>query len=72
STPSGIDYSKNPELQGLSKIEVMDAVIAYAGEKNMRVILDQHRSAPGAGTSDNGLWYDGSHSEDQWVADWQL
>ncbi len=57
--PSGIDYSLNPDLQGLAPIEVMDAVIDYAGQIGMKVILDHHRSTAGAGVSDNGLWYDG-------------
>ena len=68
--PNGIDFSKNADLQGLSGVQVMDAIIAYAGQKGMRVILDHHRSGAGAGTSDNGLWYDSTYTEDAWVADW--
>jgi len=69
--PGGINYYANPDLQGLSRIQVMDKIIDYAGQKGMRVILDHHRSTEGGGTSDNGLWYEGSYTEDQWVADWQ-
>ncbi|MFD2032853.1 glycoside hydrolase family 5 protein [Ancylobacter dichloromethanicus] len=72
SSASGIDYSQNPELQGLSPLEIMDAVIAYAGEIGLKVILDHHRSSFGAGTSDNGLWYDSAHTEAQWIDDWQM
>ena len=68
--PNGIDFSKNADLQGLSGIQVMDAIIAYAGQQGLRVILDHHRSGAGAGTSDNGLWYDSTYTEDAWVADW--
>ncbi len=68
--PNGIDFSKNPDLQGLSGLQVMDAIVAYAGQQGMRVILDHHRSGAGAGTSDNGLWYDSTYTEDAWVADW--
>ena len=68
--PNGIDFSKNADLQGLSGVQVMDAIIAYAGQQGMRVILDHHRSGAGAGTSDNGLWYDSTYTEDAWVADW--
>lgn len=70
--PSGINYSLNPDLQGLSRLEVLDQIIAYAGQNGMRVILDHHRSTAGAGTSENGLWYNNQYSEDQWVADWQM
>ena len=70
--PNGIDFSKNPDLQGLSGLQVMDAIVAYAGQQGMRVILDHHRSGAGAGTSDNGLWYDSTYTEDAWVADWAV
>lgn len=74
--PNGIDFAKNPDLQGLSSLEVMDSIISYAGGKGMRVILDHHRSGFGSGTSGNGLWYDtqsaGVYTEDAWVADWAM
>jgi chitinase len=38
----------------------------------LKIILDHHRSDAGAGTSGNGLWYDASHSEAQWIADWKM
>jgi len=71
SAPSGINYALNPELQGLSRLQVLDQIIAYAGQNGMRVILDHHRSTAGAGASENGLWYNSQYSEDQWVSDWQ-
>lgn len=49
--PNGIDFTKNPDLQGLMSLQVMDAVIDYAGQQDMRVILDHHRSGFGTGTS---------------------
>ncbi|MCB0923928.1 MAG: cellulase family glycosylhydrolase [Mycobacterium sp.] len=70
--PNGIDFYQNPDLQGLNAIQVMDKVVEYAGEKGMRVVLDHHRSTAGAGTSENGLWYNSQYTEDQWVADWQM
>ena len=51
---------------------MLDQIIAYAGQDGMRVILDHHRSTAGAGTSENGLWYNSQYSEDQWVSDWQM
>lgn len=70
--PNGIDFAKNPDLQGLMSLQVMDAVIDYAGQQDMRVILDHHRSGFGTGTSGNGLWYDGQYTEDAWVQDWAM
>ncbi len=72
SAPSGINYALNPDLQGMSRLQVLDQIIAYAGQDGMRVILDHHRSTAGAGTSENGLWYNSQYSEDQWVSDWQM
>ncbi len=71
-TASGIDTSKSPDLAGLTPLQVMDKIVAYAEEIGLRVILDHHRSSAGTGTSSNGLWYDGQHSEAQWIADWQM
>lgn len=70
--PNGIDFSKNADLQGLSGLQVMDRIIDYAGEIGLRIILDHHRSSAGAGTSGSGLWYEGSHTEAQWIADWTM
>ncbi|OYW60632.1 MAG: hypothetical protein B7Z30_03865 [Rhizobiales bacterium 12-68-15] len=70
--PNGIDFSKNPDLQGLSAIEIMDKIVEYAGEIGIRIILDHHRSDAGAGTSDNGLWYNSEYTEAEWIEDWQM
>jgi chitinase len=71
-TALGIDYSKNSDLAGLTPLQVMDKILAYAEEIGIRIILDHHRSDAGAGTSSNGLWYDSTHSEADWIADWQM
>ena len=70
--PSGINYDLNPELRGLTGLEIMDRVIDYAGDIGLKIILDHHRPAAGAGASDNGLWYDSSHSEKDWIDSWTL
>ena len=70
--PNGIDFAKNPDLQGLSALQVMDKIVDYAGQVGLKVILDHHRSESGAGTSGNGLWYDAQHSQAQWISDWQM
>lgn len=70
--PSGIDYAKNPDLVGLSPIEIMDRIIDHAGEIGMRVILDNHRSAAGDGPNGNGLWVDGGYTEQQWIDTWKM
>src|SRR5262249_14768118 len=56
-TPN-INYAANPDLQGLTPMQVMDKIVDYAGQIGLRIILDHHRNDSGAGTSSNGLWYD--------------
>lgn len=68
--PASINYAANPDLQGLSSIQVMDKIIAYADEVGLKVILDHHRNTAGVGTTENGLWYNGTYSETDWVNDW--
>lgn len=70
--PSGIDFHKNPDLVGLTPLQVMDKIIGYAGEIGMRIILDHHRSSAGAGPNGNGLWYEGSYTEAAWIDDWKM
>ena len=67
-TANSIDYSKNPDLQGLTPLQVFDKVINYAGSKGMRVFLDRHRPDSG---SQSALWYTSSVSEDTWIANWK-
>ncbi|WP_431302136.1 Calx-beta domain-containing protein [Sediminicoccus sp. BL-A-41-H5] len=68
----GIDYNQNPDLRGLTPLQVMDRIIAQAGEIGLRVILDHHRSNAGNGTSENGLWYNDRYTEAGWISDWQM
>lgn len=68
-TPN-INFGANPDLQGLTAMQVMDKIVDYAGQIGLRIILDHHRNDSGAGASANGLWYDSQHPESQWISDW--
>jgi chitinase len=70
--PNGIDFSKNPDLVGLTALEILDKIIDYAGEIGMRIILDNHRSETGAGPNGNGLWVDGDYTEADWIETWTM
>ncbi|HTZ59776.1 MAG TPA: cellulase family glycosylhydrolase [Acidobacteriaceae bacterium] len=74
--PSDISYSNssgpiNTDLQGLNSLQIMDAVIDYAGSIGLRVILDNHRSEAGNSAEASGLWYTGAYPESSWISDWQ-
>ncbi|GHI06884.1 endoglucanase [Streptomyces cellostaticus] len=66
--PDSIDYSggKNADLQGLTSLQVMDRIVAYAGQDGLKVILDRHR--PGSG-GQSALWYTSAVPESTWIAD---
>ncbi|WP_433224035.1 cellulase family glycosylhydrolase [Microtetraspora malaysiensis] len=65
---TSINTSTNPDLVGLSPMQILDKVVDYAGTKGMRIILDRHRPTS-AGQSP--LWYTSAVSEATWIADWK-
>jgi chitinase len=71
SKPNGIDFSKNPDLQGLSGLQILDKIVDYAGQIGLRIFLDHHRSDAGAGT-ETTLWYTSSYPESRWISDWTM
>ncbi len=70
-TPNGINVNLNPDLAGLTPLQIMDRIVDYAGDIGLRIILDHHRSAAGAGPNGNGLWFDGGYSQADWVGMWE-
>lgn len=67
--PQGINYIINPDLEGLTSLEVMDKFVAAARERGIKIILDRHRPTS-AGQSP--LWYTAEVPEEQWISDWQM
>jgi endoglucanase len=65
SWPQGINYALNPDLQGLSALQLMDRIVAGAGERGLRIILDRHR--PDC-TGQWPLWYSPQFPERRWIA----
>lgn len=69
STPNSIRFDLNPDLQGLSGIQIMDRIIDYAGQIGLKVVLDRHRPDSGA---QSALWYTSQYSESRWISDWRM
>lgn len=66
---TGIDPAVNAALLGKTCLEVLDLLVAEAGARGIRIILDYHRLA-GGGASEPGHWYDATHSEAAWISNW--
>ena len=69
STPNGIDFNQNPDLAGLSGIQILDKLVAGASARGLRIILDRHRPDSGAQSE---LWYTAQYSEARWISDWTM
>lgn len=69
SMPNGIDFNLNPDLKGLTGLQIMDKVIDYASQIGLRIILDRHRPDSG---SQSALWYTSAYPESRWISDWKM
>ncbi|WP_235429916.1 glycoside hydrolase family 5 protein, partial [Xanthomonas sp. GPE 39] len=65
-SPGSIDYNKNPDLQGMNSLQLMDTIINELSRRGMYVLLDHHRPDCNAISE---LWYTDSYSETQWKND---
>lgn len=73
--PTNISYQNgsgpiNTDLQGLNSLQILDKIVAYAGQIGLRIILDNHRSEAGNSAEANGLWYTPQYPESAWLHDW--
>jgi len=68
--PDSVDANQNPDLVGLSSMEIFDKIIDGAEQRGLKVILDHHRSNAGVSAQENGLWYTAEFSHEDWIAKW--
>ncbi|MGI5837706.1 MAG: glycoside hydrolase family 5 protein, partial [Chloroflexota bacterium] len=64
-----IEFEINPDLKGLTGLEVMDKIIEGAGKRGLKVILDRHRPDVEAQSK---LWYTEKYTEERWINDWVM
>ncbi|WP_018971598.1 glycoside hydrolase family 5 protein [Rudaea cellulosilytica] len=69
SIPNGIDFAQNADLAGLTGLQIMDKIVAYASEIGLRILLDRHR--PDA-NGQSELWYTAQYDEARWINDWTM
>ncbi|MDR3632783.1 MAG: cellulase family glycosylhydrolase [Isosphaeraceae bacterium] len=70
--PNSINYNLNPDLQGLTSLQILDKIVAYAGQIGLRIILDHHSALPDDHNNEP-LWYipgDANNSEQVWINNW--
>jgi endoglucanase len=64
----------NPQFRGMHALDVMDAIVNYAHQIGLRIILDDHRSAAATPKRinylDQPLWYMPGYPESSWIRDW--
>jgi endoglucanase len=65
---TSVNTASNPDLIGLTPMQILDKVVTYAGTKGMRIILDRHRPTSAQQTA---LWYTDAVPESTWIADWK-
>ncbi len=68
--------SANPQFRGEHALQVLDAIIAYAGQIGLKIVLDDHHSAAPPPMKVNNsyepLWYTRDYPESSWIRDWQM
>eukprot|EP00747_Dinoflagellata_sp_TGD_P077191 gnl/TRDRNA2_/TRDRNA2_159479_c0_seq2.p1 gnl/TRDRNA2_/TRDRNA2_159479_c0~~gnl/TRDRNA2_/TRDRNA2_159479_c0_seq2.p1 ORF type:complete len:460 (+),score=54.69 gnl/TRDRNA2_/TRDRNA2_159479_c0_seq2:52-1431(+) len=70
----GINYDINPNLKGMSALEVLDETIRCLGRHRIAVMLNNHTTYGRwcAGPDRNGLWFDAGseYTEERFIQDW--
>jgi len=65
----GIDPQLNPDLVGLSGLQMLDRLVQGARDRGLKIVLDRHK--PTAYDSPE-LWYTEQVPESRWIADWRM
>ncbi len=68
--PTGIDFSKNPELKDMTAGQVLDRFIKKCRDYNMLVMLDMHVHKSQGKIEE--LWYTEEFSEAKFIEGWKI
>jgi len=62
----------NPNLAGMTSLQILDAIVDSAHQHRIRVIVDRYRfHAPDTGPPP-ATWYSNSVPQTQWLSDWTM
>ena len=67
-----INEEMNPDLKGLTSLEILDKIVDYSGQIGIRIILDRHTNKPDNHLTED-LWYipgDPAFTEQVWIDNW--
>lgn len=67
---TAIDFDENPDLAGLTALEVLDLYIDYCTTKGIYIVLDHHRRTAGAGA--DGSPVGSGYTVTNWINSWQV
>jgi len=70
--PNAPNANLNPDLVGLTSMQIFDKIIQGAGARGLRIILDHHRSNAGVSAQESGLWYTDQFPESRVISDWTM
>jgi len=70
--PNTPNANLNPDLVGLTSMQIFDKIIQGAGARGLRIILDHHRSNAGVSAQESGLWYTDQFPESRVISDWTM
>lgn len=66
--PNSVNYSANPNLEGMTSLQILDASIAYCKQIGLKVMLDMHRVV---NTQMLNTWYTDGYPSSDFEAAWQ-
>jgi endoglucanase len=67
--PNSFAVNLNPDLVGLTPLQILDKIVDYSGQIGLRIFLDRHRPDSGA---QSPLWYTPQYSEQVWIDNWVM
>ena len=73
-SPIAVDYELNSDLQGLTPLQCLDALVSYCGRVGMRIILTRV-SCKASNEWNELFWFipdDPYYTENQYNADWMM
>jgi len=63
-----IDYNQNPDLQGITSLQMLDRVVAYCKHIGLKIMFDMHRVIH---SGKKNIWYYGEYTLNDFYLSWE-